>query len=264
MVQGYPALTDNGVTASLRLYENPATAAYEHRRGVRRLGMIALADALTWQFKILTNIDRLVPLFKPLGNKDQLRETFSLALCDHLLFAQPNPIRTKLEFELRLDGAWNNLRPAAEQLARTAEDLFTQRNDVAARLAREFAPLLLPAVSEMRDHLARLCPSNVLCIHPWEWLQHVPRFISGIRIRLHKLTNAGLLKDAHNATLVNPLWQLYLQRKRNADQAGTPDPELLQFRYLIEELRVSLFAQELKTSLPVSVAKLQKHFGIAV
>ena len=263
VVQGYPALVDNGVTASLRLLENQPAAERETRKGVRRLAMIALADALQWQFKILTNIDRLVPLFKPLGNKDQLRETFSVALADRLLYAEKGPIRSKLEFELRLDAAWNHLRPTAEQLGQMAEAIFTARNDVAARLAREAPPLLLPAISEMRDQLARLCPSNVLTVHPWEWLTHLPRFIDGIRLRLHKLTNAGLLKDAHNAAMIEPLWQMYLQRRRAAETAGVYDPEVEQFRYLIEELRVSLFAQELKTSVPVSVAKLTRQFGAA-
>ena len=145
---------------------------------------------------------------------------------------------------------------------RTAGRVET-RTDIASRLSREFPPMLLSSVSEMRDHLARLCPSNVLVVHPWEWLLHVPRFLSAIRIRLHKLTNAGLLKDAHNAALIAPIWKTYLDRRKAAEAAGVPDPELLQFRYLIEELRVSLFAQELKTSVPVSISKLQKHFDAA-
>jgi ATP-dependent helicase HrpA len=168
-----------------------------------------------------------------------------------------------VEFELRLDNAWNHLRPTAEQLAKIAEEIFSTRNDVASRLASDFAPMLLGSVNEMRDQLTRLCPSNVLTIHPWEWLAHIPRFLSGIRIRLHKLTNAGLLKDAHNAGLIAPLWQTYLQQKKAAEAAGIPNPELAQFRYLIEELRVSLFAQELKTSIPVSLARLQRQLGAA-
>ncbi len=262
-VQGYPALTDNGVTASLRLLDNEPAAEVETRKGVRRLAMIALADALQWQFKILPNSERLVLAYRPLGNKDQLRETFSAALTDRLLFAEPKPIRTKIEFELRLDNAWNNMRPVAEQLARTAEAIFVAYADVSARLSREFPPLLLPAISDMRDHLRRLCPSNVLTIHPWEWLMHLPRFIEGIRIRLHKLTNAGLLKDTHAAGMIEPIWRMYLDRRKIVEQSGIPDPQLVQFRYLIEELRVSLFAQELKTSVPVSVAKLQKQFSAA-
>ena len=260
-VQGYPALVDNGITASLRLVENELTAEIESRKGIRRLAMISLADALQWQFKVLTNIDRLIPAYRALGNKDQLRETFSVALAERLLYTAPGPIRSKVEFELRLDSAWNNMRPVAEQLAKTAEAVFVGYTDMSSRLSRDFPPLLLPAVSEMRDHLKRLCPSNVLTIHRWEWLAHLPRFIDGIRIRLHKLTNAGLMKDAHSSAVIAPLWKVYLERRKMADQSGIADPELANFRYLIEELRVSLFAQELRTSVPVSAAKLQKHFG---
>jgi len=262
-VQGYPALSDNGVTASMRLMEHRLLAQQETRKGIRRLAMIALADALQWQFKILPDLDALIPLYKPLGTKDQLRSTFSVALTDRLMFADPKPIRSQAEFELRLDNAWNNLRPTAEHLAKIAQEVFEVHNDIASRLSRDFPPMLLTSVSEMRDHLLRLCPSNVLVIHPWEWLLHVPRFLSGIRIRLHKLTNAGLLKDAHNSALIAPIWKAYQDRKKAAETAGVPDPELPQFRYLIEELRVSLFAQELKTSVPVSLSKLQKHFDAA-
>ena len=262
-IQCYPALTDNGVTASLRLMENALAASVESRKGIRRLAMITMADQLQWQFKILTNIERLIPLYKPLGNREQLRETFCVALADRLLFAGNQPIRSKVEFDERLDAAWNNLRQTAEQLSKVAEEIVTLRNDLSSRLAKDFSPLLLPAVSEMRDQLVRLCPSNVLSIHPWEWLMHMPRFLHGIRIRLQKLSNAGLIKDAHNAAMVAPLWRAWLDRKKAAESSGVSTPDLLQLRYLIEELRVSLFAQELKTSVPVSVAKLQKHFAAA-
>lgn len=257
----HPALIDNGTTASLRLMDHPLLAAAESRRGVRRLAQIALTDALNWQFKILPQLDKLLALYKPLGNKDQLRETFTLALTDHLIFAQPTPVRTRLEFELRLDNAWNHLRPEAEKLATLAQQILAARNDLAAQLSRDFAPLLQGAIADMRTHLARLCPSNFLLVHPWQWLMHLPRFIQGIRIRLQRLTNAGLLKDSHNAGLIAPLIQTLHERQQAAKAAGVPDPNPVEFHYLIEELRISLFAQELKTSVPVSVQKLQKQLA---
>ena len=262
-VKSYPAILDKTLTVSLRLLESPLAAESETRAGIRRLAILSLADALSWQFKILTNIDQLIPLYKPLGTKELLRDTFNLALTDRLLFAAPAPIRTKSEFAVRLEQAWNNLRPTAEQLAKYAHETLSNRNDIATRLSPAFPPLLHAAINDMRQQLAALVTPDFLTVTPWEWLPHLPRFLAGIRIRLQRLTNAGLIKDANNAALFAPLWQTYQARTKAAQSAALPDPALLQFRYLLEELRISLFAQELKTSRPISVARLQKTYGAA-
>ncbi len=274
-VQGFPALIDCTKHVSLRLLEDKTAAERELRKGVRRLAMISLEDTLNWQFKILPHLDKLVLLYKPLGDKQTLRDQFTLSLADHLMFpagaapfpaghAAPSPpIRTRMEYELRLDAAWNAMRPSAEQLAQWAIATLEARVDVSSRLTQPFAPMIHPPIIEMQQHLADLVGPDFLSRTPWPWLMHLPRFISGIRIRLQKLTNAGLLRDRQNADALAPLVKTWQDRVKLTVAQNLTDPQLDEMRWLIEELRVSLFAQELKTSIPVSLSKVQKNFGAA-
>ena len=274
-VQGFPTLIDCTKHVSLRLLEDQPAAERKLRKGVRRLAMISLEDTLNWQFKILPHLDKLILLYKPLGDKQTLHDQFILALTDHLMFpastaplpaghtAPSPPIRTRMEYELRLDAAWNAMRPAAEQLAQWAITILDTRADVASRLTQPFAPMIHSPIMEMQQHLTDLVRADFLARTPWPWLMHLPRFISGIRIRLQKLTNAGLLRDRQNAEAVAPLVKTWQDRVKLAAAQNLTDPQLDEMRWLIEELRVSLFAQELKTSVPVSLTKMQKHFGSA-
>jgi ATP-dependent helicase HrpA len=92
------------------------------------------------------------------------------------------------------------------------------------------------------------------------WLEHLPRFLKAIEIRLKKLTNAGLSRDMQNSATVAPLWQQYVDRLAEHHQRGIVDPQMDGHRWMLEELRVSLFAQELKTSIPISVQRLLKQW----
>ena len=117
--------------------------------------------------------------------------------------------------------------------------------------------VLLPAGRDMRDQLSRLVPRGFAARTPTLWLRHLPRFLRGIQIRLQKLFNAGLARDAAAAAELSPLWRMYAERELTHQARGVTDPALEQFRWMLEELRVSLFAQELKTSVPVSVKRLE-------
>jgi ATP-dependent helicase HrpA len=103
----------------------------------------------------------------------------------------------------------------------------------------------------------RLVPAGFLARTPWERLEHVPRYLKGYALRLQKY-RANAERDAKHAATVQALWADYEARAKADRDAGRRNPRLEEFRWLIEELRVSLFAQELRTPLPVSAKRLQK------
>jgi ATP-dependent helicase HrpA len=84
--------------------------------------------------------------------------------------------------------------------------------------------------------------------------------LNGIEIRLKKLTNAGLARDMQNADAITPLVERYALRLAENEKRGIVDPQLEQYRWMLEELRISLFAQELKTSMPISIQRLQRQW----
>ena len=105
--------------------------------------------------------------------------------------------------------------------------------------------------------LRNLIYPGFLSATPWERLQHLPRYLKGMILRLDKY-GANPERDARHAATIAGLWNRYEQRLEKHRKAGTDDPKLVEFRWQIEELRISLFAQELKTPYPVSVKRLQK------
>jgi ATP-dependent helicase HrpA len=132
-----------------------------------------------------------------------------------------------------------------------------------AAIASEYQQLVLKLVGnqrplpELKEQLQTLVSKGFVSATPWANLSHLPRYLKAIRLRLEKYPNAPA-RDQQRGAEVADLWQRYLQRLAKHRKEGTDDPKLREFRWLIEELRVSLFAQELKTPMPVSVKRLLK------
>lgn len=96
---------------------------------------------------------------------------------------------------------------------------------------------------------------------PYEWLRHYPRYLRAAEARLEKLMNAGAARDERQAAELAPWWRAYIETADRRRPADPPDPALERFRWMLEEMRVSLFAQELRTSIPVSSARLEKAWA---
>jgi len=118
-------------------------------------------------------------------------------------------------------------------------------------------------LTDARDQLAFLMPPHFLLTTPYEWLMHLPRYLAGARLRLEKLENGGpeiADRDARSRELVLPWWGHYLRRKSQHEAVGLVDAELALFRWMVEEYRVHLFAQELGTAVGVSPRRLEKQW----
>src|SRR5262249_41246885 len=100
----------------------------------------------------------------------------------------------------------------------------------------------MEAAADMQDQLAHLLPRGFMVTTPAEWLVHLPRFLAAVRTRLAKLRSSGPDKDLKHAMEVRPFWQAYQARAAQHARDGIDDPELRKLRWMIEELRVSLFA----------------------
>jgi ATP-dependent helicase HrpA len=133
-----------------------------------------------------------------------------------------------------------------------ANGQLTQALAGAAGLGR-----VLQDVKAARD---RLVYPGFLTATPWERLEHLPRYLKGYAMRLAKYRAGGQERDGRHGPVIQTLWNNYEARAKADKDAGRRDPKLEEFRWLIEELRVSLFAQELRTPFPVSAKRLQKFW----
>ena len=113
---------------------------------------------------------------------------------------------------------------------------------------------------DIQAQLSRLLPKRFVMSTSWAQLAHLPRYLKGVAMRLDKL-RADPARDSVRLSELRPLEQRYL--RKIAERRGTRDARLDEFRWWLEELRVGLFAQELKTPQPVSVKRLDKIWAQA-
>jgi ATP-dependent helicase HrpA len=131
-----------------------------------------------------------------------------------------------------------------------------------ARLALEQAtgPKWAYEVADVCEQLDRLVAPGFFTRTPWEWLAHFPRYFRAIPIRLDSLRGGGLARDRKHTEEILARWQAYSNRARQQGESGVFDPELDRYRWMLEEYRVSCFAQRLGTAVPVSAKRLDQQW----
>lgn len=248
----FNALTDEGDAVTLRAYDTREEAQAMHRKGLARLFMLALKEQVKYLEKNLPDAQKLGMLFLPFGSSQDLQQHILAVTFARCCLMEPWPANEK-EFAARCKDAKSRLNLVGQEIARL----------VGAVLAEYHAlQKILPgfkahgqATQDIRDQLEFLLGKEWIARTPYERLQHLPRYFKAIGVRLEKLrTNPA--RDAQQLAQLLPLQQQW-QRKLAAQQ-GEHDPRLEDFGWLLQELRVSLFAQELKTPVIVSVKRLQK------
>jgi ATP-dependent helicase HrpA len=257
---GYPALVDAGNSVSIRLFDQPDAAAEAMRGGLRRLFMLQIGRELEYVERNLPDLDRLCLYYATVGRCDDLRENLLLAIADRAFFDDEaiSDLRTRDAFAARAEAGWRRLSAAADEVSNLVTQALEAYHALDLQLSNEFPPLWSDSIRDMRDQLMHLVYRGFVVRTPFAWLRHVPRYLRGIEIRLKKLANAGLNRDLQAMNEVRPFWDPYKQAAARARERGLRDAALEQYRWMLEELRISLFAQELKAAGPVSAARLAR------
>jgi ATP-dependent helicase HrpA len=147
----------------------------------------------------------------------------------------------------------SRLNLIAQEVARQAHAVLVEYAAATRKLKDARAPK--DVSDDVLAHLQRLIVKRFVATTPWAQLQHLPRYLKGITLRLDKL-RADPTRDAQKMAELRPAEQRY--QRTLADRKGAVDARLIEYRWLLEELRVSFFAQELRTPQPVSVKRLDK------
>jgi len=251
-VIGFPALLDAGDAVSLAVYDEPEAAARQHRAGLHRLFALQLREALKQLEKSLPGLQQMAVSYLALGSLEELRGQIIEVALERAFMAEPWP-RNAAEFQQRLDQGRSRLGLIAQEVARQAAAVLVEYAAVVRKLKEgkfEAQPL-----ADARSQLQRLVGPRFLAETPWAALQHLPRYLKAIFLRLDKL-RADPARDAAHMATVRAQEQRYTRLL--TERKGVPDARLDELRWLLEELRVSLFAQELRTPQPVSVKRLDK------
>ena len=252
---GFPALVDGGDAVTIEVFDEPEVAAARHRGGLRRLFALQIRDALKYLEKNPPDLQKMAVAYMPLGTAEDLRQQIIDVALERAFLTEPLPV-DEASFTRRVDEGRARLTLIANEVARLAGVILAEYASAARKIKdTRNAP---DATKDAAEQLQRLVPQNFLTATPWAALQHFPRYLKAITLRLDKL-RADPARDAQRMAEVRAqdqrFWRLVAERK------GQQDARLQELRWLLEELRVSLFAQELRTPQPVSIKRLEKVWG---
>lgn len=255
VVEAYPAVIDEGETLGVALFDHPDKAQEQHRHGVKRAAMQALPEQVRYFSRDLKGLERCALLFTKVGNKQMLARDLVDALFLRAFAFDPLP-RDAEALQARIEARRGELGELADTLVHEVEAALKGYLDVSKRLKGSVNMQLALTYSDIKAQIARL-------VHPGfikeagEWLAHYPRYMDAALIRLEKAS-----REPRRDALAMQDVQSFESRLHARQQAaqGVPMPALSEFRWWLEELRVSLFAQQLGTLDSVSVKRLEKRW----
>jgi ATP-dependent helicase HrpA len=249
---GFPALIDGRDAVTVEVFDEPEVAARKHHAGLRRLFALQLRDALKYLEKNIPDLQQMAVAYMALGTLEELREQIIAVAMNRAFMREPLPA-SAADFKLRLDEGRSRLTLICHEVARLCATVLIEYSAVQRKLKdTKGAP---EAVADASQQLQRLMGQRFLLETPWACLQHVPRYLKAIVMRLDKCRtdparDAARMADAKQQE--QRYWRLVAERK------GVTDERMNELRWLLEEWRVSLFAQELRTPQPVSLKRLDK------
>jgi ATP-dependent helicase HrpA len=247
---GYPALVDAGDAAELRMFDEPAEARSAHREGLGRLFAIALKEPLKFFERSLPDLQRLSLQYAAFGSLEELRRDLVEAVIDRTCLIDPLP-RDQETFCTRVTQARPRLNLVGQELARTLAGILAEYTTVLRKM--QSLPPQAPIREDLAVQLSALLPGRFVRATHQERFRHLVRYLKAASARIEKW-RTDPSRDAARMAEMAPLLQSL--RRLHAQRRGEDDPRLEELRWLIEELRVSLFAQELRTPVPVSVKRL--------
>ena len=259
-VVGYPALEDEIESVSVKLFDTEREAVANLRKGVCRLMRFELKEQMKQLEKSLPNFNQYALTLRGVMSPEDLREDMLLTIADRAFIGEDDLPRTNDDFMKLKARARTRLPAVTQAVARQVQAIATEYQLLVNQQAK------MPATvnrlkRDVEQQIYLLVYKGCFSQTPWEHLQHISRYLKALRLRIEKHP-ANPDRDGKNAASVGQIWQKWQDKVSALQQAHHDIPQALQdFRWLIEELRVSLFAQELKTPFPVSIKRLEKTWA---
>jgi ATP-dependent helicase HrpA len=259
VVPAYPALVDMDDSVAQRLFETRQRANFQSRAGIARLSKIMHAKQVKSQVNWLPDLDRDVLKFCGRFSTDAMkRDLGDLMIRLAMLENQKLPM-DKQAFETLNENALEKISMATQQIARWFPKLANAYHQ--AQLAIEATPKSVfgESLSDVKRQITEMFSGNWAFHTPWKWLEQFPRYLSAIELRLSKLNKGNLALDIEMARDIEQFLQRYLQQLVHSPES-IGNPELVDYRWMIEEFRVSQFAQTIGTSVKISPQRLDKQW----
>lgn len=262
-VEAYPAIVDEGDTVGVGLFDNPGLAAWQQELGIVRLLRLTHHKQIKRQIRELPNLSRSQLLLSRWLSSAALEQGLESVLLKTVVGDRANSIRDERTFRQLQQQCGAELGAAAVEVTRWLPLLAQAVHQADQQLSElKTNNRFVKAFNDARTQLRSLLAEGFLQQVRWTWLQQLPRFIGGIDYRLQRLNVGNAALDQERLEAVAEYWSRYEQQHERTRLENRIDPELETFRWLIEEYRISLFAQPLGTSVKVSPQRLEKQWSL--
>ncbi len=264
---GYPSLVDEGESVAIRLIDAEGNAQRLHKAGVRRLIMLKITKDIRYLRKQLPQLERMRLLYAKVPTPEVTTAESLPNLEDELVnfildttFINGLPeIRDADTFSQRIESRRGGMMQTANSVCEQMAKILDAYHQVRQGMAKITQKNWLDALLDMEQQLDRLVFRGFLSQIPESKLADYPRFLAAIGKRLEKLPHAAA-RDRQRMIEMSGLQRRWRDWDSQCQQAGRVDERSEEIRWLLEELRISLFAQELGTAFPVSVKRIEKRW----
>ena len=269
-IVGYPALVDEGDSVAVAVIDTEIEARNAMRKGLVRLFQLAAPDQIKLLARSLPGFSALALHYlvwaEDVGKQDKiklserLRDELVSGICQRAFFIEAEPVRDKVEFQQRVARARARLTDVANELCREVAEILVVYQLVKAALVEPRNAQWPRALTDIRHHLRDLLPPAFISLTPFEHLRHFSRYLRAVEGRLSKLAS-NPERDADWMQQIARLQAAWSERTETDRARGIDDPRVAAFHWMLEELRVSLWAQQLKTPYPVSFKRLERYWS---
>jgi ATP-dependent helicase HrpA len=254
-VVAYPALADAGTTVDVRLFETEAAARSAMWAGTRRLILIGAPSPVKSIADRLSTPAKLALSHNPHGSVAAMFADCVNCAADYLMAEAGGPAWDREAFSRLSAAVRAGLHEVTADVVARVESALRLAHTAQARLDDTKADAVQPAVADMRAQLARLIYPGFVTATGYRQLPQLTRYLRGIERRLDKLPEIPA-RDAANMAVAQRVEQAYRQAVADLPPTRRNDPDVTEVRWMLEELRVSLFAQTLGTLTPVSETRI--------
>lgn len=258
-IKSFPALTKNGKQIDVRLFPSQVEAEQAHTVGVRALIFKQLPSPISYLQEKLPNKSKLGLYFNPFGQIRKLIDDCIEAVIDDYIRGAGTTIRDQASFDALVQRIAGELNEKVLQVAQQVEAGLTEANTVTKKLKGKMSFDMVQPCNEIKRHLGTLVYPGFVTAFGISRLKDWRRYIQGVVKRMEKLP-VDPPKDRQHQLSIDKIEAKY-QAVLKVQPKGVVDPDVAEVRWLIEELRVSLFAQQLGTRVPISVKRIENYLA---
>ena len=260
-VKAFPALVDEKDAVAIKLFDDEHEAQNAHRVGLRRLLLINIPSPVKHLQQALPNKAKLAMYFNPFGQVQILIDDIIAAAVQQLLDQKALDVRSEAEFEQAKDWVRQELNPAAEKIALGVEQILTCYQAIKKRLKGKISLDIAFAMSDIQTQLDNLVFKGFVEASGWKRLPDILRYLKAIENRLDKLP-VDPNRDRLHMHSVNKMQDMLAAQMAKVPKLAPIPEHLLEARWMIEEYRVSCFAQVLGTAYPISEKRISIQIAL--